>query len=100
MCQPEKAGPPYPSTTNAYARADAGCGAGCTTVNKSLHPNTKAWGAEPDAWIHGYFEWDWADCYRKLVSAIPVTVNGTAYVNVSFQAQTHNDDNVDTHARL
>ena len=47
-----------------------------------------------------YWSKDWADCYRKLLRTTPVTVNGTAYVNVSFEAQTHNDDNADTHARL
>ena len=51
-------------------------------------------------WLHGYWSKDWADCYRKLLRTTPVTVNGTAYVNVSFEAQTHNDDNADTHARL
>ena len=47
-----------------------------------------------------YWSKDWADCYRKLLRTTPVTVNGTAYVNVSFEAQTHTDDNADTHARL
>eukprot|EP01043_Picozoa_sp_COSAG02_P027177 COSAG02_NODE_1590_length_11791_cov_24.350239_2_plen_574_part_00 len=51
-------------------------------------------------WLHGYWSKDWADCYRKLLSTTPVTMNGTAYINVSFEAQTHNDDNVDTHARF
>ncbi len=36
------------------------------------------------AWLHGYWEFDWADSYRKLASATPVTVQGVQYLTVSF----------------
>ena len=64
------------ATTNAYVNAGAGCGAGCTTfdsakANRGGVAQLSRWGKEHDAWIHGYFEWDWADCYRKLTSVEP-----------------------------
>eukprot|EP01050_Picozoa_sp_SAG11_P002562 SAG11_NODE_131_length_15487_cov_5.744996_8_plen_539_part_00 len=36
------------------------------------------------SWLHGYWDYDWADSYRKLDSATPVTVKGVQYLNVSF----------------
>lgn len=36
------------------------------------------------AWLHGYWEFDWADSYRKLDQVVPITLNGTQYMNVSF----------------
>lgn len=63
----------------------------------------ESWAAKDhDAWLHGYWGKDWADCYRKLASAVDVTVNGTQYTNVSFEAITHNPgtEGVDKHARF
>ena len=53
------------------------------------------------AWLHGYWGFDWADCYRKLAAAVPVTINGSNYINVSFDPITHNAgmEDVKTHAR-
>jgi hypothetical protein len=69
-------------------------GANATRITK--------WATDDKAsgWLHGYWAKDWADCYRKLLAATPLTLNGTAFLNVTFEAQTHNDDNVDTHARF
>lgn len=36
------------------------------------------------AWLHGYWEFDWADSYRQLDSVQWVTVEGVQYLNVSF----------------
>jgi hypothetical protein len=36
------------------------------------------------AWMHGYWDYDWADSYRKLDSVVPVTFKGEQYINVSF----------------
>lgn len=63
----------------------------------------QTWGKrDPDAWLHGYWGFDWADCYRKLAKVTPLNVNGTAYINVSFDAITHNPgmEDVKTHARF
>ena len=32
----------------------------------------------------GYWEFDWADSYRKLSNVVPVKINDTDYLNVSF----------------
>ena len=35
---------------------------------------------------HGYWHWDWADCYRRLGSVTPIAGSkGTNAVNVSFK---------------
>ena len=36
------------------------------------------------SWMHGYWEYDWADSYRKLDKVVPVTQKGVKYINVSF----------------
>jgi hypothetical protein len=54
---------------NVYHHAAEGCGAGCFTVATCpgcASQRLKGWAAQGTGWIHGYFEWDWADCYRKI----------------------------------
>ena len=40
------------------------------------------------SWLHGYWDYDWADSYRKLQSVFPVTVEGVQYLNISFVPDT------------
>ena len=48
-----------------------------------------------------YWSKDWADCYRKLLRAVPVQLNGSSWLNVSFeQVGSRSDDNVITNARF
>ena len=58
---------------NAYANAVSG-GAGSLglPLDGVLAPATgrvAGWAAAGDCFVHGYFEWDWADCYRKVTNA-------------------------------
>jgi hypothetical protein len=56
------------------------------------------------AWLHGYWSFDWADCYRRLNASVPVTLNGTEYMNISFDATPNTEGAgaaiVKTHARF
>eukprot|EP00040_Diaphanoeca_grandis_P010137 m.51911 g.51911 ORF g.51911 m.51911 type:complete len:787 (-) comp21518_c0_seq1:23-2383(-) len=66
------------SGRNTYTYASTGCGAGCFNVPQTnLSKRIEKWGQEPNGWIHGYFEWDWADCYRSIAS---VTTNTTTNI--------------------
>merc|ERR1719460_2378431 len=59
---------------NSYHNAGKGCGPGCFTVARDKNTERMAaWAKESQGWIHGYFEWDWADCYRSIVN---VTASG------------------------
>ena len=53
-----------------HASKDSACGTGCVALDntESTRERVQAWGNETNAFIHGYFEWDWADCYRKIES--------------------------------
>lgn len=42
----------------------------------STRPIQNNWGSEPDAWIHGYWSFDWADSFVKLQSAVPTSKPG------------------------
>lgn len=51
---------------NVYIHANGG-GKGLLSVQLTNTTNRlKQWAQEKDGWAHGYWEWDWADCYRKL----------------------------------
>ena len=65
---------------NTYDNAGAACGEGCLSVKNAGGAGERVarWATEGTGWIHGYFEWDWADCYRAIVS-----VNTTAAPNVT-----------------
>jgi hypothetical protein len=41
---------------------------------------------EPDAWLHGYWTYDWADCYRKLQSVTALPHSPSSALNVSFSS--------------
>ena len=49
------------------------------------------WAARDSAaWLHGYWQFDWADSYRRLEGVRPVSVKGTQFLNVSFYPDTGN----------
>ena len=70
---------------NVYTHAANGCGPGCLELDKSSAAATRAhrWVNE-SGWLHGYFEWDWADCYRQLSS---LNATGGGY-KLSFEPAT------------
>jgi hypothetical protein len=52
-----------------HASKEFTCDVGCIALDRTNITNRiLAWGNEKNAFIHGYFEWDWADCYRKIES--------------------------------
>ncbi|MCS7310053.1 MAG: right-handed parallel beta-helix repeat-containing protein [Armatimonadetes bacterium] len=50
------------------ASAPAGPQGGRFTCND---PRVKRWSEAKDVWVHGYWTWDWADSYEKVVSIDP-----------------------------
>jgi hypothetical protein len=54
---------------NVYTHLASGGPGGRFVVappNATVKARMLKWAAEPDGWLHGYWQWDWADCYRKL----------------------------------
>ena len=45
-----------------------GCKEGLFTVDTD---RLARWTAEPDAWLYGYWFWDWADSYEKIAAVDP-----------------------------
>ncbi len=45
-----------------------GCKEGVFTVDTD---RLARWTAEPEAWLHGYWFWDWADSYEKIAAVDP-----------------------------
>ena len=74
-------------TSNGWQWAHAtGGGLNSITLDTSAQARAPAWKAEIEAagnesvaFVHGYWEWDWADCYRK------VQVVDTTHSTISFQ---------------
>ena len=60
-----------------------------TPTNTTVKARMLKWGTEEGGWLHGYWKWDWADCYRKLetVALAPATwevhINGGEYFSKS-----------------
>eukprot|EP00051_Salpingoeca_urceolata_P032787 m.17437 g.17437 ORF g.17437 m.17437 type:complete len:750 (-) comp5452_c0_seq2:173-2422(-) len=83
----------YPSVSPQgqwmYAHAKGG-GAGEFTIDAKADPETAkhvlSWKDQDDIWVHGYWEHDWADCYRRVESVaqsldtVTVTFKGTETV--------------------
>ena len=74
-----------PRRTHAWVDPDAPTRAGFRSMSEISDPDGDAarmlsWVNETDAWIHGYFEWDWGDVYAKITSIRPVE----DYVELSY----------------
>ena len=39
--------------------------------NETVKARMLGWGKQEGGWLHGYWEWDWADCYRKIENVVP-----------------------------
>ena len=80
--------------TNSYVHGGAPCGAGCQTLSadNAKTSNINKWSDEKNAWIHGYFEWDWADCYRKI-NQVTTTTTTTSSFNITFTPATETPKN-------
>ena len=65
-------------------------------INASQSANMSrvaSWAEQPDAYIHGWFSFDWTDGYRKLTSA---TLNaGKTSLNVTLQEE-HGGDVIES----
>ena len=80
--------------TNSYVHGGLPCGAGCQTLSadNAKTSNINKWSDEKNAWIHGYFEWDWADCYRKI-NQVTTTTTTTSSFNITFTPATETPKN-------
>lgn len=76
---------------NIYFNADTSktCGKGCVAINNTVTTQRmRAWENETNAFLHGYFEWDWADCYREIISVrMPSSSSSSNLINISISPQ-------------
>ena len=69
---------------NQYTHAGPACGAGCLSVpaKSPAASRVRDWAKEGGGWIHGYYEWDWADGYRSI-SGLNSGANGSTTLTLA-----------------
>ena len=77
--------PNFDTTTgrNVYAHLASG-GTGSFVVEEGdagVKARMLQWAAAGTGWVHGYWDTDWADCYRKIATS---TADGDNGVNITF----------------
>jgi hypothetical protein len=74
---------------NVYTHLVSG-GSGSFVVSPddaSVKARMLQWGKEGTGWVHGYWEWDWADCYRKIAGVTPTGSVWTIRISGSMPGQ-------------